>query len=142
MRNGLDRNKPTLDEFLSYRTPNNAYIRYPGFKDLYIRKGDVLVRLDGYAHVCHNVIQVAHVTASRPGNGAFKALTADLVSRGKAIYVECVHTPWFQDKLLEWGFVRVNEKEGDHFLFNHVGHLDNARPLAPEPAQVQANGPR
>ena len=132
---------PTLDEFLTWRRPNNAYIRYPGFKNLYLRKGPVLVRFGGCSYICENVIQIANVQATCPGKGAFKSLVRDLVNRGKAIYVECVHTPYFQEKLIEWGFIRVNEREGDHYLYNHEGCLTNARQETPESVAMQADSP-
>jgi hypothetical protein len=100
--------RPTLDEFLVNRWPTNSYVDYPGFKSLYVRKGDIAVTLNNEMHRCINVLTIGAATAMKPGSGAFTALVEDLVSRGLAIYVECVHNPRFADKLLRMGFTRVS----------------------------------
>lgn len=116
---------PTLDEFLANpKPPYNLYVRYPGFKGLYVRKNEKYVRFNGTSYRCHNVVTLANITARHPGKGAFKGLVKHLVSIGKAVYVESVLEPWFQNKLIEWGYTRVDEDSGHHYLFNYEGHFN------------------
>lgn len=114
---------PTLDEFLLWKYPSNSYIRHPDFQSLYIRKSPFTLWVGNNTFQCDDVITLANLVARKPGTGALKRLVADLLSRGKAIYVENAHESWFQEKLLERGFIRVSESTGYHYLFNHVGHL-------------------
>lgn len=95
---------PTLDEFLSRTTlPNNSYVKEKGFKDLYIRRSKRMV-----GHTLLNAVDIANVSASRPGNGAFTSLVTKL---GRdypylVIYVENVLNPRFANKLVsDLGFV-------------------------------------
>jgi hypothetical protein len=115
---------PTIDEFLAADDrPSNIYVDHPGFDDLYIRKSRIFVRIEGREGCwCHPVIQVANVTASSPGSGAFTSLVDFLLERDLAIYVENAH-PRFGQKLLRMGFIPVNQCGGNCFLLNYENHL-------------------
>lgn len=115
----------TLDEFLERKFPQNAYVKYPGFKDLYIRKTDKVVRFKDKSSICQRIITIANVTARRPGKGAYTTLAAYLVSKGWAIFVENVHNVRFRKKLIKSGYTPVNVSEGPNYLFNYEGHLIN-----------------
>jgi hypothetical protein len=114
---------PTLGEFLLWQYPSNSYIKHPDFRSLYIRKNPITLWVDDNTFRCDDVITIGNIEAKKPGTGALKRLVSGLVSMGKAIYIENVHEPWLQEKLLERGFIRVSENTGHHYLFNHVGHL-------------------
>lgn len=79
---------------------SNAYVRSQGFKSLYVRMGKRY--LDGKTH--DNVLDIANVTASKPGNGAFTRLVEELHARGIPIYVESVLNDRFALKLPRMGF--------------------------------------
>lgn len=114
---------PTFQTFVSRPWPQNAYVKYPGFDSLYVRKGDIGVNIgDGKVYRCTKVIQIGSITATKPGNGAWTRFVDYLVDGGWAIFVENAG-PRYGEKLLRMGFVRVNEGTGNHFLFNHEGHL-------------------
>jgi hypothetical protein len=113
---------PTLDEFLE-RKIKNSYIQYPGFSDLYLRSTDYYVIIENKTYKCTHLIQIANVVADNPGNGAFTRLVDDLIKRGFAVLVECVHNERFRDKLKRMGFIPVNTHCGFHFLKNHENHL-------------------
>lgn len=117
---------PTLEGFLKTKQnwPKNSYVRYPGFKNLYVRKGDIGVQLNGEEfYRCTNVVTIASVDAARPGKGAFTGLVKHLVDQEYAIYVENVHNERFRVKLKQLGFVKVNEEAGPNYLLNFDGHL-------------------
>ena len=114
---------PTLEQFLTWDFPKNSYVKFAGFKELYVRSTDIVVIIDGVTYICTKVIQIGRIEAKRPGNGAFTNLVEHLVSLGYAIFVECVHNERFQDKLARMGFVQVNVGSGFHFLYNHQDHL-------------------
>lgn len=118
---------PTLDQFLSQSLLRNSYIRHPKFRQLYIRQGVVPVIIGENFSYCRNVITIANVVAVVPGEGAFTHLVEDLMNKGKAVYVECVHTPYLRDKLLRMGFIQVNEGTGYHYLINHDRYLYNTK---------------
>jgi hypothetical protein len=116
--------KSSLDEFMNNsQFPFSLHVVFPGFDSLYVRKADRAVNIRNKYYVCKNAVTIANVTATHPGKGAFKKLVAYLVQQDKAIYVECVQPIWFQRKLTEWGFTRINADEGHHYLFNYEGHL-------------------
>ncbi len=114
---------PTLDEFLAQKWPLAAYIDFPGFKSLYVRKSDLYVNLGGGFWRCTDVVQIANVEATNPGQGAFGKLIAEIKERGRAVYVELVHNVRFRQHLLKLGFRSVNEGTGFHYLWNFEGHL-------------------
>lgn len=88
--------EPTLREFLDGPRPN-AYIQHPGFSRLYVRQ----TRRFGA-----DVIDLANLEADAPGNGAFTQLVEHLRTAYPhlGIYVECVLTERFGEKLLALGF--------------------------------------
>lgn len=102
----------TLEKFLSpeHVRPRNLYVKFPGFKDLYVRKGPYLIRTETFKDYCES-IQIANVTASRPGNGAFRELI-DFLEQNYPQYVilvECVHGD-LQDICRHMDFVEINKE--------------------------------
>jgi len=93
---------------------NRAYVDFDGFDSLYVRNGWYLV--DG--EIIQKTIQIASVTASTPGNGAFKNLVAYLQENftGIPIIVECVNVEKFETGLLKMGFKQFNINSGTHFI--------------------------
>ncbi len=92
----------TLDKFLAtQRSPRSAYVKYQGFKDLYVRKSPVYIQ-----HTkTDNFVTIANVTASRPGNGAFGELLIYLQEElHKNVAVECIRNERLLAKLLREGF--------------------------------------
>lgn len=82
---------------------HNAYVKAPGFKQLYVRWGRRY--LGGIVHA--DVLDIANVVARKPGNGAFTRLSEDLFNRDITVYVECVLNVRFVDKLRRMGFTEV-----------------------------------
>lgn len=119
-----DNGLPTLDEFLVRKFPFNAYIDYPGFDDLYVRKADVVIRIADQSWRCVKVITVANVSATKPGAGAFAELVKDLLERDFAIYVENAHNTRFALHLMKVGFAQVNMMCGPNFLYGQKGHME------------------
>jgi hypothetical protein len=115
---------PTLDEFLTWKHPTNSYVDYPGFCDLYVRSNKVYVRFDGGGWFCEPVLQIANVTATEPGNGAFTRLVDHIIGLGRAIYVENVHNPRFRRKLTEMGFMVVNDVHVSEMIIDSFGTDD------------------
>src|ERR1043166_2316633 len=113
----------TLDELLQSDWMTNAWITYPGFASLYVRKCIVQARINGRLYKVNDVITIANAVAKEPGKGAFTALVHDLVYRGFAVHVENVLTERFAAGLLRMGFLRL-EEPWDNFLFNYKGHLE------------------
>lgn len=98
---------PTLDEFLARgpeKFPRNAYVTEDGFESLYVRWGFHMV--DGKMLSC---LDLANMTATRPGHGAFKALLKKLRSEQPdlPIYVESVLNEKFMAGLPKHGFTYV-----------------------------------
>lgn len=97
--------KLTLDELilrvLARMHPGNEYVREKGFSDLYVRITPRL--LEGKTRW---TIDLARLTATKPGKGAFTRLVARLRKDhpDMAIYVESVLTSRFADKLARMGF--------------------------------------
>ncbi len=115
---------PTLDEFLQKPWPQSAYIQYEGFNRLYIRKNDRVVEINGQKHKCHNVITLANIEANVKGQGALTRLLQDLVSRGFAVYIECVQNPKFEASLdKKQGFIRLTGDNENCYLYNFANHL-------------------
>ena len=114
----------SLDDFLVQKFPRNAWVEYPGFEGLYVRKGDIALFIDGEVFRCTKVLTVASVEATVPGAGAFARLTDDLSQKGWAIYVENVHNKSFGVHLERVGFLPVNQQHGPNFLIGHEGHLE------------------
>ncbi len=81
---------------------SNAYVRAQGFSSLYVRMGRRYL-----CNVMHsNVLDIANIEATNPGNGAFTRLAEDLHRRGINLYVECVLNERFCSKLLRMGFTQ------------------------------------
>ena len=98
----------TLENFMAQHqlkqagSNSNAYVRSQGFSELYVRMGRRY--LDGVTH--SNVLDIARVTATNPGNGAFTRLVDDLRRHGITLYVESVLNERFCTKLLRIGFTQ------------------------------------
>jgi hypothetical protein len=99
--------RPTLDQFVQKadgRFCQNAYVSYPGFRQLYIRVTKRVIA--GQMRV---TIDLANLVADQPGNGAFTDLLGHLQANYPSfgIFVECVQSDRFQQGLLKRGFVEV-----------------------------------
>lgn len=98
----------TLDKFMAQHqlkqdgANSNAYVRAQGFASLYVRMGRRHLDRVTYS----NVLDIANVTASNPGNGAFTRLAEELHGRGITLYVESVLNERFCAKLLRMGFTQ------------------------------------
>ena len=80
----------------------NLYVRERGFTSLYVRMTSRWID-----QKWHNpTLDLANITASRPGNGAFTALIARLRREypGMTLYVESASAEQFQKKLVRLGF--------------------------------------
>lgn len=105
---------PTLDQFIAARLasgrrwPNNSYVLESGFASLYVRMGPRYIR--GEEHPC--VLDIANVTAERPGAGAFSRLAERLLHRGLTLYVENVLNDRFAAKLRRMGFNELPGLQG------------------------------
>jgi len=122
---------PTLDDFLTWKWPLNSYVKHLGMKSLYVRSGGVWITMGEDFWFCDPVVQIGSVDAIKPGQGAFTALVDHIIGLGRAIYVENVHNPRFRRKLLELGFVEVNEGQGaPNYLYNFDGRLKNPEPCS------------
>lgn len=113
-----------LDEFLGAEWPHNAHVKHPDFSTLYLRKGIIGIALDDKVYRCSKVVTIGDITSKKPGHGAFARLVEDLVQKGWAVFVENVHNERFRPRLESMGFIRVNDHQGFHYLFNHDGHLE------------------
>jgi len=96
----------TLDEFIVGSTtnwPNNAWVRERGFESLYVR-------------VARRHLDIANVTARKPGRGTFTKLLQRLKKDYPhlTIFVESALEQRFRNKLVKWGFV---EREGEPHNF-------------------------
>jgi len=109
-------NLPTLDEFVARRGawPNNSYVREPGFESLYVRYTS---RSLGNAGM-KEVLDVANVTAKKPGGGAFTRLIGRLRTQYPTLglYVECVHNERFAATLTaKLGFQENEHSPGSYY---------------------------
>lgn len=109
----------TLSEFIqSYREsdwPNSrAYIKEPGFKDLYIRLTPRYINKIQYKLV----LDIAKVEASYKGKGTFKKLIAKIRDEypEMGIYVEAVLTECFAEGLVRMGFKVVDHNPDCFFM--------------------------
>lgn len=121
---------PTLEDFLADTWPkrlHSVYIFHPDFADLYLRRNDRFVTIDGKRYLCNRVVTVANVVANEKGNGSFTRLVKHLVDIGYAVCVECVLEDRFSQKLKSMGFVPSSSVEGARdFIFNFQDHLTPA----------------
>lgn len=98
----------TLDEFMAQSRQRNAYVEYPGFAALYIRKGHFrFIECVKWPLV----LDLANMEAVKTGQGTFKRLVAHLRERYPeyGLYVECVLTSRFAKGLERMGFVRMDK---------------------------------
>jgi hypothetical protein len=106
---------PTLDAFITQaltKRPTNSYVKEPGFSSLYVRVANRYIEGKMQA-----TIDLANMTASRPGNGAFTRLVERLMSQYEMIiYVECVLNPRLPSKLVKIGFIRHNNSNNYYLL--------------------------
>jgi hypothetical protein len=116
---------PTLKQFLLNSWPRNSYVIFPEFASLYVRKGDLCIRIEEISYRAVGVITIGNVQAKTPGRGAWGRLVKYLVDRDYGIYVENVHNERFAKTLEGSGFIAVNQSHGPNFLFNHEGHLQD-----------------
>ena len=107
--------KPTLDEFLAQGKnawPKNSWVKEPGFKNLYVRisKRSLEGRL-------RPMIDLADITASRPGKGTFTRLVERLRVQYPmmGIYVESVLEPRFAVMLVNRLGFKANLTDGRSF---------------------------
>ena len=84
----------------------NMWVREKGFSSLYVR----LCRRYIHGNVVSNVLDIASVEASKPGNGAFTKLIERIRKRYPylTIYIENVLNPRFAVKIMHLGFQRDN----------------------------------
>jgi hypothetical protein len=113
----------TLAEFIEQITvktegtihifPKSAYVKWPGFRELYVRYTVRWVNGKKY----EPVLDIARVHASQPGKGAFRALMLALRVTHPTLHlmVECVHEKRFADGLARMGFVEQVECRGNWF---------------------------
>ena|ERR1700686_2425216 len=100
---------PTLDEFIAdhekKQWPNNAWVREPGFKELYVRMTKRFIDMEWR----EPVLDIASIEAKHPGRGAFTALIVRLRKEHPdlTIYVESVMNERFGFKLEDMGFKPV-----------------------------------
>lgn len=100
----------TLKEFLDQKTIRNAWVKHPEFAALYVRQGPFIYFFKGelrdQTRRVENSIQLAALTAKKPGNGAFGRLISWLDENysNRVILVECVHEERFGLHLLKMGF--------------------------------------
>jgi hypothetical protein len=86
---------PTLDQFIAQavdKWPHNSYVREPGFASLYVRISRRYI--EGKTRT---MLDIANVTAKKPGSGAFTKLIKKLSRKHPelGIFVECVLNPRF-----------------------------------------------
>jgi len=113
---------PTLDEFITQalvKRPANSYVREPGFESLYVRIAKRYI--DGEMQT---TIDLANMTASKPGNGAFTRLVERLRDQyGFVIYVECILNPRLSVKVKRMGFVQHPHDSSSYYLLPKKGNL-------------------
>ena len=113
---------PSLDEFLAREWPPTSYIAEPGFENLYLRRADIGVFLEGEFFTCTRVITIANVETHPTGQGILTKFVEKLVVMGYAVCVENAHSKRFQAGLLRRGFV-LSSLTDPTYLFNFDGHL-------------------
>jgi hypothetical protein len=105
--------KPMLDEFIEQsqargsRFPSNAYVRYPGFTELYVRWTKRFYN----GQVRSPCLDIARITARWPGKGGFDKLLKHLRERFPSLHicVECVQSDRFAEGLLRRQFVKMDQ---------------------------------
>lgn len=102
---------PTLEAFIDDalagdpRFPRNSYVLSEGFEALYVRFTKRFINGKFY----WPVLDIANVTAEKPGNHAFKTLLVNLRLRypNLNIYVEGAQDPRFQDFFRKRDWIEV-----------------------------------
>ncbi len=91
---------------------NCQWVKFEGFNSLYVRHGKYLV----YGEF-EKTIQLANITATNPGNGAFKNLVDYLQKNfDESIIVESVLSEQFATGLLRMGFTEFSTS---NFVLKH-----------------------
>jgi hypothetical protein len=106
---------PKLDDFitqaLAKSLPANAYVKEPGFDSLYVRVARRHINGE-----LQTTIDLANMTASKPGNGVFTKLVERLKAQyGLIIYAECVLNPRLAAKLIRMGFVQHTQHDSSSY---------------------------
>ena len=106
----------TLDEFIQAapagKILKNQYVKHPDFSGIYVRYNEQRY-ING--EMVSNVLDIANITARKPGKGAFSKLIVDLRQKHPLLvfYVECILNPRFADKLERMGF--TYNKVGENY---------------------------
>ena len=113
---------PKLDAFITQGLtkfwPTNSYVEEPGFDSLYVRISRRYIE-----DKMQTTIDLANMTASKPGNGAFTRLVERLRNQyGLIIYVECVLNPRLEGKLVRMGFAQQQRDPSSYYLC--LAHLN------------------
>lgn len=112
----------SLDEFIRKHNdehfPKNAFVTEPGFSELYVRIGSRFIENS----LRKRVLDIARITAEKPGSGRFTQLVSRLQRMGFTLYVECVLNPRFADKLLRMGFTEVPLQDSKSFYLLNEKH--------------------
>lgn len=111
----------TLIEFIERNKfrpvwPLNAYVDAPGFESFYVRMTTRYFN----RRTIKPVLDIANITAEKPGNGAFKALLNTLweLYPNLSIYVESVQSEQFQGFFRRHPcFVEVPDRYPPCFLY-------------------------
>lgn len=110
----------TLDEFVTAKEgkfPFAAYVTYPGFSDLYVRRSKFRIAGDW----CYNFVTLANMTAENPGNGALSRLLKHLFEDlEKNVAVECIQNERLVKKLEREGWVRYGELPPSFYKLNYL----------------------
>lgn len=94
-----------LSQFLESRAVRNRCIEYPGFRELYIRKGAIAFTINDNQFKVNRAVTLARLNVERRGKGTFRKLVDELIVHyDVAIIVECVMTPRFANHLTTVGF--------------------------------------
>jgi hypothetical protein len=107
---------PKFDDFITQALekswPSNSYVREPGFSSLYVRVAKRYIE-----GKMQTTIDLANMTAKRPGKGTFTRLVERLMTQyGMIIYAECVLNPRLAGKLVRMGFVQHNDSDSYYLL--------------------------
>jgi len=115
MRNPL---YPTLKQFWQQPARRSADLTEPGWSRLYCRKGPRFLALPGCEHGwIDNLLQLANLTARKPGSGTFKKLLGKIERELRCnIFVENVLNPRFAEGLVRLGFIQLDGPEPPCFL--------------------------
>lgn len=98
-----------LDEFIANSNLlgfGNCWVKEPGFKGLYVRKTKRL-----WHDKLVPCVDLANITATCPGKGAFTRLATRLHAQHN-LCVECVTTEQFERGLIRRGFVKLPNQGG------------------------------